>query len=418
MLRVKRRRLLPLGMLCLPVAGCAQASPYYFGVSQSITHDSNIYRLADGAAAPFGLTRSDRIATTTLLAGVRQPLGRQALRGDASLRASRFGRHEALDNQGHALALALDWATVGRLSGSVSLARDRSLVRFDSENTSSGPAILERNLATTTRLEAVARIGLVTRWSAEARYSFQETDYSAAAYRPRGLRQQGIGASLRHAFNDALSVSGGLRATEGRYPRFALAADGSFVEDRYQGRFVDLGARWVPGAVSQFDARLSLGRTNFERATASDVSGLTGSALWTWRPSAKLRLETRLARDRGQDASALFFPGSGLFADFSRTTNSITLGVHHEWSAKLSFSGGIGYADRQLVDTRQDLFGGTLVRNGDDQTTFSSLSVRWLPARSLTLGCDLGREERRHQGPLSTDYHANIFGCFGQFTLQ
>ncbi len=415
---MNHRRLLPLITLLAPAVLCAQASPYYAGIAQSLSHDSNLYRLADGVPAPFGLARSDRIATTTLLAGVRQQLGRQALRGDVSLRAGRFGNNQSLDNEGHRIALGLDWATVERLSGSVSLSRDRSLVRFDSDSALSGPGALQRNLSTATRLEALARIGLVTRWSGELRANYQQADYSAAAYRSRELREHGASAGLRYSFSDALEVGAALRATEGRYPRFAQAADGRFVEDRYQGRFVDLNARWVPSALSQLDARVSLGSTNFDRATASDLSGLTGSATWIWRPSAKLRWETRLARDRGQDASALLFPGSGRFADFSRTTASLSAGVSYEWSTKLRLSAGLGHARRGLADTRQDLLGQTRVRNGDDRTTFAAVGLRWLPWRSVTLGCDLGREQRRHQGELSTDYRASTFGCFGQFILQ
>jgi hypothetical protein len=129
-------------------------------------------------------------------------------------------------------------------------------------------------------------------------------------------------------------------------------------------------------------------------------------------------MEARLSRDRGQDSSALYFTGSGRFADYSRTTSAVTLGANYELSSKIALTAGWLYADRKLVDTRQDLFGATLVRFGDDRTTLVTLGARWVPTRSVTLGCDIGREQRRHDGPLSTDYSVNTASCFGQFTLQ
>jgi nucleoid-associated protein YgaU len=216
----------------------------------------------------------------------------------------------------------------------------------------------------------------------------------------------------------ALSTGLALRAARGRYPHFAQGADGSDIADRYHGRYVDWDVRWVPGDVSRIDARLSLGRTTFDRATASDVSGATGQLLWTWRPTAALRLETRLARERGQDSSALYFPGSGRYADFSRTTTSLGTAAYLQLTAKVQLVAGLAGAKRQLVDTRQDLAGATTLRTGDDRTRVASLGVRWQPLRTVTLGCDVTHEQRTHTGALSTDYHASTQGCHAQLVLN
>lgn len=395
----------------------AQTGPYAGG-SVSYTHDSNVYRLADGTEPPPGTPRSDRITSASVMAGLRLPLGRQVLSADASLRSTRYADHASLDHDGHRVALGLDWATVERLSGSASLSRERTLVRFDSDAALSGVPTLQRNLATITHAEAVARIGLITRWSAELGATADAVDYSAPAFRPRDFRQSGVSAGLRHRASDALSMGLGLRATRGRYPHFAQGADGGDIADRYHGRHVDWDVRWVPGDVSRIDARLSLGRTTFDRATASDVSGATGQLLWTWRPTTRLRLETRLARERGQDSSALYFPGSGRYADFSRTTTSLGTAIYWQMTAKVQWVAGLAGAERQLVDTRQDLAGATTLRTGDDRTRVGSLGVRWQPLRTVTLGCDATRERRTHAGALSTDYHASTLGCHAQLVLN
>lgn len=405
-------------LCCLMACGSisAQSGPYWLGLSENISHDNNLYRLSSGAAVPGGLSRGDTTFATTLFAGLDQPIGRQRVRADASLRASRFSRNESLNHEGYSLKLGADWATIERLSGTVNLARERSLVRFSNDLLTD--VNFERNIVTHTSLDATVRVGVVTRWSAELTLAHQLADYSAASYAAREYRQNSVSTGLRYTASGALSLAAALRATQGRYPRFARSATGEDVADRYQSRNLDLSARWNASGVSQVDARLSLGKTSFDRATASDFSGITGSLGWIWRPTGKLRMESRLTRDRGQDGSALYFASSGRYADFSRHSTALSLAAGYEVSSKITLTAGALIGWRDLVDTRTDLAGTPIVRQGSDRTSVVSLSARWTPQRSLTLGCDSAWEQRHHSGPLSTDYSVNTISCFGQFVLR
>ena len=405
-------------------AAQAQSSPFYFGVSQAFTHDSNLYRLSDGAPAlPAGRSKSDTASTTSLLAGIDQPIGRQRVRGDVSLRANRFANNKALNNEGYGLKLGADWSTIQRISGSINLVSDRSLARFSNDTLSINN--LQRNIASTTLFDTTARIGLVTRWSAEATYAHQRVGYSAAEFEPREYRQNSLSAGVRFTPSGLISFGAALRGTKGRYPRFALLPAGDYLADTYSGRNLDLTTRWVPSGVSQFDARLSFGKTSYDRDTARDFSGVTGSLGWTWRPTGKLRFETRLARDTGQESAAIGFasaaPGIGntlRYADASRVTTSLSLGAQYELSAKIMLTSAIGVAQRSLTDSRPDLAGNVLTLTGTDRTSNLNFGARWAPTRSITVGCDLGWEQRSTSSVLSTDISGNTVGCFGQLLLQ
>jgi hypothetical protein len=210
----------------------------------------------------------------------------------------------------------------------------------------------------------------------------------------------------------------GVREVRGRYPFFAQAPGGVDVEDRFDGRYIDFGGRWADGGPSTLDLRLSVGRTRFDRATASDLSGLTGTATWTWRPTGKLAVQTRLARDRGQESKTLFFPGSGRVADFSRTTSSVGLTVDWAATAKIAMQLGVLQAERDLADTRQDLFGRPLSLRGQDRTSVVSAGLTWSPQPGLSLGCEVARESRAQQGLLSSDYDLTVGSCRARLNLR
>lgn len=413
-------RTLGLALWAVTGAALSQGSPaaagWWVTLDQDITRESNLYRLSEGAPTPAGLAREDTLYRTTVGAGARLPLGRQRVGLDLAWQAGRFDRNTQLDHDGLVADLRLDWETVGRLSGTLRARRDRSLVRFGSEGLVGDSAT--RNLGTTTRVDAGVRLGGPTRWGFELEGQHLSQSFSSAAFRSRELRQSTGWAGARYNAHGAWNAGLGLRALAGRYPSFALRADGSAEADRFDGRYLDLTGQWKPTGASQLDLRLSLGRTRYDRATASDLAGLTGTAAWTWRPTGKLQLQTRLARDRGQESATLFFPGSGRVADFSRTTRSLSATLDWSASAKVSLVLGGLWARRDLVDTRQDLFGRPLVLQGTDRTSVTSLAANWTPTRRLALGCEIVREQRTHQGPLSTDYGVSISGCRGRWLLD
>ena len=81
------QRTLPLLNLAAVIASAvafagqanAQANPWYIGAAQTLTHESNLYRLADGQTTPDGVSKSDLVSSTALLAGLDQTISRQRL---------------------------------------------------------------------------------------------------------------------------------------------------------------------------------------------------------------------------------------------------------------------------------------------------------------------------------------------------
>ena len=399
-------------------AAMAQSSPYYLGVAQSLGYESNLYRVGDDQTLPAGYSKSDTVSGTSLVGGVDQTIGRQRVYGSANVRANRYANNKALDNESYGLNLALDWATVGRLSGTLSAAADQNLAQFN--NRAAGGVETRKNVVRTNQVDARVRLGVVTKYTLEASLGHRNRSYSAPEYNSSEYRQTSGSLGLRYRPSGALSLGVALRITEATYPKFNQTAPGVFESDRLKRQDIDFTATWLPSAVSQFNLRLSPTHTSYDRDTGSDFSGVTGSATWGWQPTGKLRLTTGLSRDTGQssDAVNLGFFGSGV-TDYSRTTSALSLKADYELSAKIALNAGISYAHRALANTSSLAGNPVGTVTGSDNTTVLSLGARWLPTRSIQVGCNVSAENRSSSNTnLSVGLSGNAFSCYGQFVLQ
>ena len=398
-------------LLCaaLPVRAQTPASlpePYYLGVSQAFSRDSNLFRLPEAYPTPASArSRSDVISTTSLLAGLDRSFGRQRLRGNATLQHNRFRDNDQFDNDGHGLNLALDWETLNRLSGNLAVASNRSLRRFDPSETN---VASERNVETVKVADATVRLGVVTRATVEANLNHRQVDYSAARYADREYKQTAGSIGGRYRPAAATTVGAGLRFTKGRYARF---------DDRYERRDIDLTGRWEPGDGTVVSGRLSYGKTEYDQFTARNYSGPSAVLGVLWQPTGKIRLSARAARDTGQDFAFLDYQIAGMdqvgLADYSRTTTSARVQAVYLATAKTQLQISASHVRRSLVTQ----LGGGPALEGSDRLTQWQIGPTWQPSRGLQFGCDLTHERRSARGVGSSPYRSNGASCYGQFTM-
>ncbi len=390
---------------CLLAAGAAapslaETNPWYLGISENISHDSNLYRLRDGQQPAGIASRGDTVLSTALIGGIDKPFGRQRLRGSASLRNNRYQNNGGLSFNGYGTDLALDWATIERVSGTAFVNLDRSLRRFDSAESNT----LERNVVTSTTLGLTARVGVVTRLTAEAGVQHNRVSYSAAAYRGWGYRSNQINAGLRWQLGGALTLGIGPRISRLNYD-----AGGG-----YNRRDLDLTASWVPRGSSRLNARVSLTNVGYDSGKGRDYSGTTWELRGTTQPTGKLTFGAAIWRDTGLAYSTYLVGPIGGVADFNRSTDTLRLTADYAVSAKVSANAALQWSRRDL----STVLGGVLPLGGSDTTTQASLGARWAPTRALLFGCNLAHEQRSASSQVSSPYTSNTFGCYGQATIQ
>lgn len=411
----RRRTHCWVGTALLAAGPCLAAGPYSFEATQSVSRESNLLRAESGQVVPDGLSRSDTVHTTVFQGGIDQPIGRQRLFGDASIRRSQFQRNSVYDSTGYRLTAGLDWATVQRLSGSLKWNAQRQLAQFSNDEAG---ILSRRNVEQTRQAESALRWGISARLAVETTLTWREVDFSAPEFASREFRQGTVYLGLRHELSGGAWWSVGLRQASGSYPRFRRAADGSFETDHFERQELDLRATFKPTGASDLEARLGLGRTRYESATSRDVSGLFGTLAWNWRPSGRLRLRTQWSRDPSQDSyflDTLFGRGT---LSYDRVATTFQLRADHSLTAKTSWYSAWGWTDRSLVRSIEVASLAVPALRSDDRTYQYAIGLRWQPTRSLLVGLDVNAEERREASLLSRPYRASSITTFGQLSLQ
>jgi hypothetical protein len=407
--------------LCCAAAGTAtaQTSPYYVGVSQSVGYDSNLLRLGDGATVPSGYSRADTTSSTALLAGLDQGLGRQRLRGSLDLRANRFAHNDIFNNMSYGATLALDWATVERLSGTVAAGVSRRLSSFNLQEVG---LLREKNLEDSRNLDISANLGLVTQYSLTASVGTRDSKNSLdlPSVQSRDFAQDTASLGVQWRPTDLTRLGLGWRETRGRYPRFRQV-NGAFEADRFERQDLDLSLSIRPSGASNLQLRISSGKTDYDLANQRNFSGLTGSLNWAWQPTGKISANTSLSRDTGQDSYAINVFGTPSTAEYSRVNTALRVALSYAASAKINLNLAVGVQQRELVRTQPRLTNtgiNTSTDSGRENGSNFSLGARWVPSRSVQLGCDTGYDKRSGASNLSSTLSATTFSCYGQLTLQ
>jgi hypothetical protein len=414
-------RLQPLAWglaVVLATAALAQTSPYYIGASQSLTYDSNLLRLADGASAPAGLSKSSLGSTTALLAGIDQPISRQRVFGNVALRANRYSGNSLYNNESWSGVVGLDWATVERLSGNISASANRALASFNQQEIG---LIQRKNFEDTRTLDASLNVGLVTQYSLLASLGRREVEQSLdlPAAQSRNFEQNTASLGLQWRPSSKSSFGVALRQSEGKYPQFRALAGGGFEADRYTRRDLDLTASLEPTGLSTVSARLSTGKIDYDLATRRNFSGVTGTLAWNWQATGKVRVNTTLTRDTGQDSYAVTVFNTPGTADYSRVTTSLSLGADYAATSKVQVNAGFSMQDSDRVGTLPSATSTLTNDNGSERAYTFTLGARWRPTRSVLVGCNANAEKRKGSGNLvGNNINSNSLGCYGQFTLQ
>lgn len=390
----------------------AQENPYFLGAALGMTHESNLFRVATGQPET-----SDTFTTTSLLAGVNQPFGRQRFYADAAVRHNRYRDNDQLNNTGYGLSVGLDWETIERLSGKVNYTRNRALARSGADQ---GPALTTKNEETGQEFGASLRYGLASLLSLEAALKHRQIDYSAVEFNSLELKEDSLELGVQRSLSGLLTLGGSVRYSQGKYPFAVQTAPGAFQADEFDRKDLNLTATWVPTGLSTVRGRLSYTRESHQLVGSRDVSGVTGALGWDYKPTAKLAFTTDLIRDTGAETAfaAATAGGGGQIGNSSQLSSIVQLRGLYEATAKIQVEANARYVKRNLVTTFGLNTGSSSIDEGSDRFGQLRLGVSYAPVRNGLLACGLTHERRGSSSAVTYPYRANIANCYAQFKLQ
>jgi hypothetical protein len=399
--------------------GADDPNPYYIGVSEALTHDSNVFRIANGPA--------DSYSTTSLLGGFDQPIGRQHVYANASVGLNRFRDQTELNNTSYGLAAGWDWSTIEKLSGSVTAGLTQALASFTDSTTT---PLQERNLVKTERFGASAQWGGDSILTLNGSYDHSKVSYSATADQNAESTQDSGSLGVYYRLGGALRVGTALRLSHTNSPQGVQLPDGSFDANKANGRNIDVFADWQPTAQTFLNTRISWTRQTNSQVGGRDFSGVTGAISGSYAVTGKISLTGSLSRDAGINGS--FFtldtnpppsagagtgsttpaPVTGL-SQSSQVANNLSITANYAATAKISATAGMQLRRAKLVDSTT-----TVSNEQDDNSRLYSLGVNYAITRSWLLACNFAHSSRDLSGTGGFTYSANTTSCSAQFTLR
>lgn len=406
----------PLALALALTAGAAAAetSPWYVGLSQTFGRDDNIRRLPGHQEQSSGL-----ISATRLVGGVDLRPGRQHFAADLSLSHNRYADQRQLDLDGYGLTATLDWETINNLSGQLTASLERRLGSFNAANTPTGEG---RNIEEPRSVAAQFRIGDDKRsrlWiEVDLTHDDRRSDVDLGTARTlfgvpfttayeRRHRATGAGARLRYRASGALVLGVGVNAVRGKdtYELQVIPPGPSESKrDDYDRQDLDLFASWVPTGASRIYGRLSYGRIDADdKLLRRDRKGFSTALRWEWDPTAKLKLNTRLAYDDNTRETL------GALANVDEPATSIEVRARYEIGAKLAAT-----AAGSLIARRLD--SGTSGGRSDERKNLA-LGLEWQALRNASLGCDVSLDTR-NASSASDGYSALGAFCTVRAVLQ
>lgn len=403
-----------------PVSGASDPNPYYLGVSQALTHDSNVTRSPSGP--------SDTYSSTSLLGGFDQPIGRQRLFGNAAITANRYMDQDQLDNTSYNLSGGLDWQTIADLSGNL----NGGIGRFLAAPAASGIVpTTNRNVGDTKNLNAVARWGGAGRLSVEGTLGYAEVEYSAPEYVTSNTKTDSasLGLFYRPGGNLRLGVAG--RVTKAKTPQAFAIVGGGFQSNDVKSKNVDFLVDYELTGLLTTNARISYTKQTNSGITDADFSGVTGTISLQYRPTAKLSFNAFAGRDVGFNSSIyntvgivfldpttpILTPISGL-SQSNQITNSIGLNVGYLATAKVTANASVRYARARLITTIVTQSSNQAAPDTTDVLKTAQLGAVWAISRNWSVSCNVAHETRDVSGAVVYDYSANSVGCLGQYTWR
>ena len=389
------QKLLPIPLLLLglfPLAAQADdLDTLQFRLGQSVTHDSNVFRLPDSANTQAVLgrpERDDNVAVTTAGFKINKPYGLQRFEFDANIEDHRYSRFSYLDFTAVNYAAAWRWSFTPRLHGNLTSDR-REYVDTYADVQGAGQINRRTNRSTIFdaeyELDGAWRLvgGLFERTSSNSQPNTFEAD----------SKIHGAEAGVRYVYPSGTSMAYRFREGKGEYPGRFLAPGiaGNFTDREHEFRF-----DWAPSAKTTLRAKVAYLDRDHDGGGARDFSGVTGQLDAAWALTPKTTLAGGVVRELAsyQTNTSSYYEGWRFFvAPTWKPTEKTAVRLRYDHGAR-DFKGPLpGFA----------------ASNRRDTTDLVSLALEWQAMRALKLTASVQSDRRKSNEP-GFDYKSNSFG--------
>lgn len=375
--------------LLAPLAA-AQERPLTFRFGTTLSWDSNVFRVPDGAPDPQASRgiegKSDRFATGYFGVRLDTEYSQQRFVLNAVERLVRYDKFDSLDRDELDYDGAWLWSLGSRLSGSLRTTRTESLVPFE-DTLSSG-----RNETVSTSNSASVDLRVYGGLHLLGGISETERRNSQVFLAQPNTRQTNHDVSVRYTTDAANAITYTRRSSRGSNFGEVLAVE---LSNDFTVHENSLSGTWSSGGAQALSGRLYWTEYRYARTPGRDFSGNGGEIAHTW--SITTTFVTRLSAARSISPWT-----AGLDASY-RVDETFAFAPTWRVSEKIS---ALFRAYRTATDYRGAIIAGANEDRHDVQRG-ARLGMTWTPLERLSLIASFARERRTSSDP-ANNFDASI----------
>ena len=326
-------------------------------VADSVVHDDNVFRIADGVDPRSVGAASKSDVYNRLSAGVELDVTTDAQRfeADVELTRYRFDDLAALDLDGHDARAAWQWRAGRRFVGELGHAQSNALASLS--NIQSGARSATPNFIDARRTYATVAYRLQPSWELRADVAEVDQRNEAIEYRPSDLGARRTAAAIAYVSRAGSRLGLRTRGLDGRLPNRQLIG-GTAVDNSYRQRGVEAFVEWQTSDQSRLRAHGGPVQRNYASIAQRNFEGFLYRATFEWQPADALLLTAAAQRDISSteevNVGFVLSEGVGLYARWDLRA-AIALSFDLETSSRTylgEVDGALGAAAPRFEDWR------------------------------------------------------------------
>ena len=380
----------------MSVYSSAPEEGFLFTLDESLTSDSNVFRLPDGVYPPNASKRSDTINTQQADLSYNKFYGLQSITLDASLSHNTFNNFSYLDYNATRYNGMWAWRVSKDLSGTVGANQSQSLTNFAYFQS------FTRNVYTTQSKYFNGDWWVTGPWHALFGISQNQASYSAVVLEQQSSRGNSTNAGMSYVSEAQNSISLKAQNTSGTLYGQPLNYF-VLIDNGYTEKDILLDANWMLTGKSTLTGELKHFSVVHDHFTQRDYSGMGGSINYIWQWTGKVMVNFTAQRNFAQFLTA--YSSYYVSDDFAITpmwqiTPKVTLRMTYD-HAKYSYLGSI------VPIPGIDL---------SNVTQTVMMAADWAPTRKITLSTSL-QHTTRNAGLLLYQYVDTSLNVIAQISF-
>jgi hypothetical protein len=405
------RAMAPVAVVMVTLCSCtsgawAESNPLSLSVSERLSYDNNFLRRANGGP-------SETTSSTGANVAYAKSHGRQNYSASLSVSTDKHQDFKDYDFNGFSGSVGVS-STVGA-RGYVSLLHSASRSQ-QTPDSQTGARINDAIKSNSTSL--FTQYGVNGRVGVNAQLLKSKTTYSVNTLNGRDSVALRLGASFSPS--DLVSFGSGVRKSDQ-----TVAVN----DDKITRYDYDVNTYWAVTGYSTLSAALSLTREQHSLNTSTGFKGTTGSLAWAFTPGGKMSYSLALDRDNGNSvAGAQYRVTEGQTTtrvDSTQANTQLTTSLSGamNWAATSKLQAGLRLTYMKFDDasssTVSSVFGsGSSLTPSDGRQLNVGVSLGYVPARWLNLGCSLDAYDRKGSRLSVAGYKGEALSCNARLSMN